>query len=77
MKMGETMKRISTEKIVIPGILLGVAIVLVLVDRIFDYHISGTLFLRVYFVFAFRLLFIQLNPIQIADSPVFCVLPSI
>lgn len=38
------MKRISTEKIVIPGILLGVAIVLVLVDRIFDYHISGTLF---------------------------------
>lgn len=28
------MKRISTEKIVIPGILLGVAIVLVLVDRI-------------------------------------------
>ena len=44
MKMVETMKRISTEKIVIPGILLGVAIVLVLVDRIFDYHISGTLF---------------------------------
>ena len=73
------MKRISTEKIVIPGILLGVAIVLVLVDRIFDYHIDedGALTFNSDFVFAFRLLFIQLNPIQIADSPVFCVLPSI
>ena len=37
MKMGETMKRISTEKIVIPGILLGVAIVLVLVDMVLEY----------------------------------------
>ena len=77
MKMVETMKRISTEKIVIPGILLGVAIVLVLVDRIFDYHIDEDGALTFNFVFAFRLLFIQLNPIQIADSPVFCVLPSI
>ena len=37
------MKKLSKE-IVIPGILLGVAIVLVLVDRIFDCHITGILF---------------------------------
>ena len=50
------MKRISTEKIVIPGILLGVAIVLVLVDRIFDYHISGTLFFTGLFCICFSII---------------------
>ena len=44
------------EKIVIPGILLGVAIVLVLVDRIFDYHISGTLFFTGLFCICFSII---------------------
>ena len=38
------MKKLPIKEIVIPGILLSVAIVLVLVDRFFDYHITGTLF---------------------------------